>query len=164
MSRVVAHALPVEASDGHRHLLPARIPEHPRRTLLWLPALGVAAKHYLPFADALAQRGVAVFVHEWRGSGSVRADAAHDWGYRELLTLDVPASETAVAAATPDLPHIVVDERTRRGRRLAVPMKVAAVLLPAPVSTAFPGCCTAPGNRVLLGYTGGGTDAMTQGR
>lgn len=109
MSRVVAHAFPVAASDGHRHLLLARIPEHPRRTLLWLPALGVAAKHYLPFADALAQRGVAVFVHEWRGSGSssVRADAAHDWGYRELLTLDVPASETAVAAATPDLPRIV---------------------------------------------------------
>ncbi|WP_235972849.1 alpha/beta fold hydrolase [Luteimonas sp. MC1895] len=108
---VASHAqstMAIEASDGHRFELLTRIPERPRRSLLWLPALGVAARHYLPVADALAARGVAVFLHEWRGHGSssLRAGRDCDWGYRELLTLDLPASEAAIAAATPGLPRI----------------------------------------------------------
>src|SRR5690606_16921983 len=101
-------ALALEAADGHRFELLARIPERPRRSLLWLPALGVAARHYLPLADALAARGVAVFLHEWRGHGSssLRAGRHCDWAYRELLTLDLPASEAAIAAATPGLQRI----------------------------------------------------------
>lgn len=92
-------ALTIDGDDGHCWQLLARVPGHARSALLWLPALGVAAKHYLPFADALAARGVAVFVHEWRGNGSsnVRPDRTHDWGYRELLTLDLPRSEAAIA-------------------------------------------------------------------
>lgn len=98
----------LETTDGHRFELLACIPDAPRRSLLWLPALGVAARHYLPLAQALAQRGVAVFLHEWRGHGSssLRAGRDCDWGYRELLTVDVPASEAAVAAATPGLSRI----------------------------------------------------------
>lgn len=101
-------ALPVRAGDGHAWTLQARVPAKPRASLLWLPALGVAAKHYLPFADVLAGHGVATFVHEWRGndSSSLRAGRSCDWGYRELLALDVPASEAAVAGALPDLPRI----------------------------------------------------------
>lgn len=102
-------ALDLQAGDGHRFQLMACIPEAPRRSLLWLPALGVAARHYLPLAEALAQRhGVAVFLHEWRGIGSssLRAGRRSNWGYRELLQLDVPASEAAVAAALPGLPRI----------------------------------------------------------
>src|SRR5690606_4188822 len=89
----------VEAGDGHRFELLSLIPERPTRSLLWLPALGVAARHYLPLAEALAARGVAVFLHEWRGHGSSsrRAGRDSDWGYEELLTLDIPASEAAVA-------------------------------------------------------------------
>lgn len=100
--------LPVRAADSHAFRLLARIPEQPKRSLLWLPALGVAAKHYLPFADALEQRGVAVFVHEWRGNGSssLRADREHDWGYREPLQLDLPASEGAIDTLLPGLPRI----------------------------------------------------------
>lgn len=98
----------VTAADGHRYGLLALIPEAPRRSVLWLPALGVAARHYLPLAQALSQRGIAVFLHEWRGHGSssLRAGREHDWGYRELLSLDLPASEAAVAAATPGLPRV----------------------------------------------------------
>lgn len=94
-----AREFPVVSDDGHVWTLLARIPEQPRASLLWLPALGVAAKHYLPFAEALAARGIAVFVHEWRGNGSsnLRADREHDWGYRELLLHDLPASEATVA-------------------------------------------------------------------
>ena len=101
--------LPVEAEDGHRYQLLARIPQHPVAALLWLPALGVAAKHYLPFADALAARGIAVFLHEWRGAGSssLRADRQANWDYRTLLTTDIPASERAAGAAVPTLPRII---------------------------------------------------------
>ena len=104
----VGTTIALEAEDGHRYELLACIPDAPQRSLLWLPALGVAARHYQPFAQALARRGVAVFLHEWRGHGSshLRAGRDGDWGYRELLTRDVPASEAAIAAATPGLPRI----------------------------------------------------------
>jgi predicted alpha/beta hydrolase len=55
-------------------------------------------------AEALAQRGVATFLHEWRGHGSssLRAGRGTDWGYRELLALDLAASEAAMAEVLPD--------------------------------------------------------------
>jgi predicted alpha/beta hydrolase len=70
--------------------------------------LGVAAKHYLGFAEALAAQGVAVFVHEWRGLGSSTWRAGHqrDWGYRELLIEDLPSSDAAMRAALPELPTL----------------------------------------------------------
>ncbi|MEP6633462.1 MAG: alpha/beta fold hydrolase [Luteimonas sp.] len=97
---------PVQASDGHRWTLQACIPNTPVASLLWLPAMGVAARHYLPFAQALAEQGIAVFVHEWRGNGSssLRADRQHDWGYRELLTLDLPASESVIESIVGPIP------------------------------------------------------------
>lgn len=101
--------LALQADDGHRWSLPARLPARPRACLLWLPALGVAAKHYLPFAEALAAQGVAVFVHEWRGLGSssLRASRDCDWGYHALLTRDLPASEAAIAQALPGLERLI---------------------------------------------------------
>jgi len=101
--------LPVRAHDGHAWSLAALVPADARASLVWLPALGVAAKHYLPFAEALAARGIAVFVHEWRGNGSssLRAARDHDWGYRELLTVDLPVSEAAIDTAAPGLPRIL---------------------------------------------------------
>jgi len=99
----------VVSADGHRFRLLVRHPAAPVAALLWLPALGVAAKHYLPFAEALSARGVAVFVHEWRGHGSsdVRAGRDRDWGYRSLLEDDLPAALAALRAACPGLPRIV---------------------------------------------------------
>ena len=98
----------VETGDGHEALLLARIPDSPRNALLWLPALGVAAKHYLPFAEALAARGIAVFLHEWRGNGSSnqRAGRDCDWGYRELFA-DIAASERAIGTQATGLPRIL---------------------------------------------------------
>lgn len=100
--------LPVAAGDGHQASLLAHIPDSARSALLWLPALGVAAKHYLPFAETLASRGIAVFLHEWRGSGSSnrRAGRDCDWGYRELFA-DIAASETAMQAHATGLPRIL---------------------------------------------------------
>ena len=99
----------LRSDDAHAWSLLARIPEQPTSSLLWLPAMGVAARHSLPFDEALAARGIAVFVHEWRGNGSssLRADHAYDWGYRELLASDLPASEAAIEAATPGMPRIL---------------------------------------------------------
>lgn len=90
--------LPLSTDDGHRYNLIARLPAHPQASLLWLPALGVAARHYLPFADALAAQGVAVFLQEMRGNGSsnLRASRQVDWGYRHILTLDLPLSRAAM--------------------------------------------------------------------
>lgn len=106
---VRALEIPVVASDGHRFMLQARVPSNPRATLLWHGGMGIAARHYMAFADALATRGIAVFAPDWRGLGSssVRASREHDWGYRELLTIDLPASEAAVEQAFPNLPRIV---------------------------------------------------------
>lgn len=101
--------IPLASTDGHQFPLLARVPAQAQAALLWLPALGVAAKHYLPFAEELAAHGVAVFVHEWRGNGGsdLRPDRDHDWGYRELLTLDLPASHAAMARRIPQLPLLV---------------------------------------------------------
>jgi predicted alpha/beta hydrolase len=106
---VQAREIDTTAVGGHRYRLLARIPDAPRSSLLWLPALGIAARHYLPLAEALAARGVAVFVHEWRGNGSsgLRATPDSDWGYRELLLQDIPASTEVVADTTPGLPRVI---------------------------------------------------------
>ena len=103
---LLAEALPLRSQDGHACTLIARMPVAPSSALLWIPALGVAARHYLPFAEALAARGVAVFVHEWRGNGSssLRASRHADWGYRELLAIDLPASHAVVKQHLPDTP------------------------------------------------------------
>src|SRR3546814_5747132 len=104
-----ANEKPITAIDGHRWTLGARIRERAERSLRWLPALGGAARHYLRFAEALAARGVAVIVHEWRGNGSsaLRPGRDHDWGYRELLTADLPASEQAIDSLLPALLRVI---------------------------------------------------------
>ncbi|MFT3668875.1 MAG: alpha/beta hydrolase [Pseudoxanthomonas sp.] len=101
--------IPVQASDGHGYTLLARVPRMATSALLWIPALGVAARHYLPFADLLASRGTAVVVHEWRGNGSstLRAGRRQDWGYRELLGIDLPLSHTELQRRLPGLPHLI---------------------------------------------------------
>ncbi|MFT3806241.1 alpha/beta fold hydrolase [Arenimonas sp.] len=72
-------------------------------TLVWLPALGVPAAKYDAFAASLQGRGLNVAVHEWRGTGSSswRPARRRDWGYRELLELDIPLT---IATARQHLP------------------------------------------------------------
>jgi predicted alpha/beta hydrolase len=65
--------------------------------------MGIPARHYLPLAQALADRGIAVVLHEWRGIGSSdrRAGRNCDWGYRQLLQDDLPAGMAAVRRCWP---------------------------------------------------------------
>lgn len=100
-------AIPASAADGARADVLLQRPAQAATCLLyWLPALGVAAKHYLPLAQALAERGVAVAIHEWRGIGSSdrRAGRGQDWGYRELLEDDLPAGVAVARAHVPQAP------------------------------------------------------------
>lgn len=86
--------VPVTAADGaHSELLCVQHAGQVRQWIYWLPALGVAAKHYLPLAEAFAAHGIAVALHEWRGLGSSdrRAGRGSDWGYRQLLEMDLAA-------------------------------------------------------------------------
>lgn len=105
---IEARVLPVATGDGHRAELIARIPDAPRMRLLWMAGMGVPARHFVPLADALAARGVATFLHEWRGIGSsnLRAAREHDWGYRELLA-DIVASEAVADAHAPGLQRVL---------------------------------------------------------
>jgi predicted alpha/beta hydrolase len=106
---VAAREIGAVGDDGHRWQLIARLPAQPRAALLWLPALGVAARHYEPFADALAAHGIAVLLHEWRGNGSssLRASRECDWGYREILTLDLPASQQVLHDIAGNAPLLI---------------------------------------------------------
>ncbi|GAB4168873.1 MAG: alpha/beta fold hydrolase [Wenzhouxiangellaceae bacterium] len=104
-----AHDRPTRAitsADGHRfELIECGVPT-PTRTLLLLPGLGIPARQYIAFGEALAAHGIHSLIHEWRGLGSssVRASRRCDWGYRELLTLDLPASIAAASAVAGDAP------------------------------------------------------------
>ncbi len=106
---VATREIEAVGSDGHRWKLIARIPAHPRAALLWLPALGVAARHYEALADAFAARGIAVLLHEWRGNGSsnMRASRECDWGYRDILTGDLPASQRVLQDVAGGVPLLI---------------------------------------------------------
>ena len=109
MAEPVEEKIDVRSGDGHSWQVLAVRPEAPHLQLFWLPAMGVAAKHYLPFARALAGRGVAVFIHDWRGNGTSNLRPARncDWGYRELLAEDLPASEAAIANRLANVPRVI---------------------------------------------------------
>jgi predicted alpha/beta hydrolase len=92
-----------QAADGHRWTLRVHAAAAPAAALLWIPALGVPASKYERMALDLAVRGVTVAVHEWRGndSSSLRPSRGCDWGYRELLAVDIPASFAAARRHAP---------------------------------------------------------------
>ena len=57
--------LDARAADGHRYQVLARIPSAPRRSLLWLPALGILALVYMYahyFFASLSAHAAALFV------------------------------------------------------------------------------------------------------
>jgi predicted alpha/beta hydrolase len=100
------------SADGARHTLWVFEPPAAGRqpVLLCLPAMGVAAAYYAPFAALLASenRAVAALV-DLRGQGlsSQRAHAGADFGYREILEQDLPAAVAALRARYPERPFYV---------------------------------------------------------
>jgi predicted alpha/beta hydrolase len=98
--------LRVTAADGAHARVQVHLPPQPEATLYWLPALGVGLGPNETLADALAARGVAVALHEWRGLGESdrRASSRCDWGYRELLDQDIAAGMDALDKTLGRLP------------------------------------------------------------
>jgi predicted alpha/beta hydrolase len=87
--------LMVTSDDGAVHaamIFPSATCDSP--ILLCLPAMGAAAGYYAPFAQALAAagHGMAALL-DLRGQGDSSARARRDdFGYREILELDIPAA------------------------------------------------------------------------
>lgn len=76
-----------------------------------LPAMGVAASFYAPFAEALAQATVGVAVlSDLRGQGGSTelARRGAQFGYREIVEQDIPSLIAAIAAQFPDRPLYLV--------------------------------------------------------
>lgn len=99
--------LSVRAADGANAQLLVQPALGPACGLLyWLPAMGMPARHYLPLAQALAARGISTAVHEWRGIGASdqRASRRCNWGYREVLELDMPAAMASVLSHVGNIP------------------------------------------------------------
>lgn len=94
--------IPVETADGHRFELIHVAADKPSGSMLFLPGMGLSARLFIRFAQALAERGTSVFIHEWRGNGSSsrRASRHDDWGYRELLE-DIDAARRIVTERAP---------------------------------------------------------------
>jgi predicted alpha/beta hydrolase len=109
MGTTYEQVLPTTSADGARCAATVVTDGAPVRVLVWLPAMGMPARHYLPFAHALAAQGTAVVLHEWRGIGASdrRAGRQHDWGYRALLSADIPATLAVAAVALPPLPMYI---------------------------------------------------------
>ncbi|MBC9714732.1 alpha/beta fold hydrolase [Streptomyces sp. TRM66268-LWL] len=78
--------------------------------VLVLPAMGVQAKYYAPFARGLHRTGLHVAVADLRGQGESTPAAGRGiaCGYRELVHDDLPAVVRAVSSAFPASPVILV--------------------------------------------------------
>jgi predicted alpha/beta hydrolase len=110
-----------EAADGHRWNLQLYPAVDAVAGLLWIPALGVPARKYQRMAQDLASRGVTVAVHEWRGNdtSSLRPSRDCDWGYRQLLMLDIPASLVQARQSTAET-HWVIGGHSLGGQLAAL--------------------------------------------
>lgn len=82
------------ASDGVRGSLRVQSAADPKSLLVFHTGLGIKAGYYTPFARGLAERGHTVAVLEPRGVGnsSVRAGRDCDFGFTELIELDIAAA------------------------------------------------------------------------
>ena len=103
----VPQTFAARTADGHEFQVIAVIPSNPQSSLLWLSAMGVASRNYIPLAREFAAQGIAVFLHEWRGNGSssLRASRKVNWGYREILEQDLPQTQSIVERELPGLPR-----------------------------------------------------------
>lgn len=79
--------------------------------LMLLPAMGVAARFYEPFARTLERScGATVLTIDLPGQGSspLRASAGHDYGYREVVEVCIPEAVQRAAADHPGRPLFLV--------------------------------------------------------
>jgi predicted alpha/beta hydrolase len=99
----------VRAHDRHELELLVHKPSEPRAALLFMCALGVEARYYAPFGRAMASKGFALAMCDLRGNGtsSLRPSRSVDFGYREIVELDIPAAVSVVRERMPGVPLYV---------------------------------------------------------
>ncbi len=100
----------VRSSDGATTELRTFAGAAPRAAVLVVPAMGVGAKFYDRLGEELAAAGLAAFVMDLRGIGAsnLRASRKVDFGYRELVELDLVAAANAVKTSSESLPLFVM--------------------------------------------------------
>jgi predicted alpha/beta hydrolase len=84
--------------------------EQPRASIIFMPALGVAARFYVPLAENLHDAGFNVLLMELRGQGDshLRASRRVDFGFRDALEDDVPAAMDWVLRKAPAAPLLLM--------------------------------------------------------
>lgn len=117
--QIPTESLDIESPDGAtvRANLFTPMRRHDARspTCLILPAMGAKAAYYQPLATALAAKGWAAATVDLRGQGESSERAASrldrrapDFGYREIVHLDLPAAARALEARRPEAPLVVL--------------------------------------------------------
>ena len=100
--------LTVVSPDGVSHTAQVFLPERlDGPVVLCLPAMGAAADYYQPFAEEMARAGAGVAaLLDLRGQGrsSAAARRGDDFGYREILELDLPAAISQLRRVFPGRP------------------------------------------------------------
>ena len=91
----------IDSPDGVRHtakVFQAHRDDAP--VVLCLPAMGVAADYYEPFGEGIARMGAGTAVLldlRRQGRSSASARRGDDFGYCEILELDLPAAVEVLA-------------------------------------------------------------------
>lgn len=98
-------SIPVEVADGIGftiRLVRAADPSAP--VILVLPAMVMKAKHYLHLAKALGAQGMTVALCDLRGQGESTPALLDqpNFGYREMIEIDLPAVTAALREHFPD--------------------------------------------------------------
>lgn len=78
--------------------------------LIIMPAMGVSANFYEPFAYMLVKNGLNVVTSDLRGHGesSIRPGRSVDFGYREMVLYDWPCVMAQVKMLFPHSPKIIL--------------------------------------------------------
>jgi predicted alpha/beta hydrolase len=107
---VKSDRIPVVASDGHRYAVEVYSVKEAPAVVQVLPAMSVAAAYYTPVVEHLVVVGLSVVTADLRGHGlsAVRARRGVDYGYHELVSVDLAATLAAVNARFPGTPVVAL--------------------------------------------------------
>lgn len=109
--QIISHKL--TTVDGEYYNLRLSAPVDPDQKLdqfqpiiLCLPAMGVPARKYLPLAQSLNNNGFISAIFELRGieSSSVRASRRSNFGYNQILSIDLPEAIRFIRLHYPENP------------------------------------------------------------
>lgn len=97
---------PVRPLSQHAPAAPDRHGSATRAALVFVPALGTPARVYARFGEALAAHGFGVLVVEHRGVGrsAITAARGEDWGYANLVDVEVARAVATARETWPGQP------------------------------------------------------------